>query len=83
MLGICLGFENFAIYTSDLGEDVLESFPQHFESVPIKFTQKSKLSSSIMYQDLNEKDIYDYEHMNLVYMAHDFAVSPERFATDK
>ena len=36
-----------------------------------------------MFKDLTEKDIFDYENMNLVYMAHDFSVSPERFNTDK
>lgn len=80
MIGICLGLENFAIWTADEGESVLEEFKQHYQSIPLEFVDNQK--SSIMYRDLSKKDKRDFETMNLTYNSHDFALAPEKFKSD-
>ena len=70
-----------AIFTSDLGENVLEDFDLYHQSIPINLTVPYK--KSVMFQDWPKDDIDFIKTHNFSYNAHSFAVSPDRFASDK
>lgn len=49
--GTCLGLENLAVLTADLGDKVLGSFELFFTSIPLKLVDKKQ---SKIYEGLNE-----------------------------
>jgi hypothetical protein len=57
LFGTCLGYENLAIYSSDLGLDVLERLMIYNTSLPLHFT-KNPLKTK-MYKSFG-KQVYDF-----------------------
>ena len=77
--GTCLGLENLAIFTSDLGEKVLESFELFFTSIPLKLTGEN----SKIFEGLSLNELKTLESKNYLFNNHFFGISPARFETDQ
>ena len=79
--GTCLGFENLAIWTSELGEDVLEDVPLFSTSVPIELTAAA--ATSKMFRNFTDADLFMLQTENVTQNSHAYAVPMEYFFSDK
>lgn len=81
MWGTCLGFENLAIWSSDMREDVLNGIVMYKKSVPIDFLMPPHESK--MYKDFTYGEINTLATKNVTQNTHSFAVPTEYYTTDK
>lgn len=78
-IGICLGFENMAIWAADADRDILGTYNAHAISLPINFTVDP--ATSKVFSGMGER-AYDFENGALLLNSHSFGLDPNAFNTD-
>lgn len=78
--GTCLGFENLAIWTSDMREEVLADVPLFSTSVPIEFTVKP--ATTKMFRDFSDAELFMLQTEDVTQNSHSFAVPIQYFYDD-
>ena len=78
-IGICLGFENMAIWAADLDRDILEPYNAHAISLPIYFTDDP--ANSWVFGPMGDR-AYDFENNNQTLNSHSWGVDPNAFNFD-
>ena len=78
-IGICLGFENMAIWAADKDRDILEPYNAHHISLPIYFTDEP--ANSWVFGPLGDR-AYDFENNNQTLNSHSWGVDPNSFNSD-
>lgn len=81
LMAICLGLQNLCVFTSDLGEQVLDSFPLYKTSIPLEFKKNPRETQIFSQMRPDEIKLISTEDVN--YNNHHFAVKVENFETDK
>lgn len=71
--GTCVGYENFAIWASDMGGPVLESYQMYTTSLPLEFTKDPR--DTKMYGWLQDEAFFFEDH-DLTWNGHNWAVNP-------
>lgn len=77
--GICLGFENMAIWAADRGVDILETYNAHAISLKLEFVTDPSTSS--MWSDMGS-NAYNFEKEAMTLNSHSWGINPDSFVTD-